>query len=139
MLVLGGLGASELVVEKENISNETNNKSTSERATHTVLGEYGTATWCGYCKYAHGALKELYAEGNLDFYYVSLVCDMNSIAYSHVVNDYNLYGYPTTWWDGGYKVDVGAGSIPGAKATYTTSINQCGARAVDAARRKRDP
>ena len=99
--------------------------------THTVLGEYGTATWCGYCKYAHGALKELYAEGDLDFYYVTLVCDMNSIAYSHAVNDYNLYGYPTLWWDGGYKVDVGAGSIPGAKATYTTAINQCGARAVE--------
>ena len=30
-------------------------------ATHTPLAEFGTATWCGYCKYAHAALKNVYA------------------------------------------------------------------------------
>jgi hypothetical protein len=99
-------------------------------ATHTPIAEYGTSTWCGYCKYAHGALKELYAEGELDFYYVTLVCDKNANAYSRAKDDFNLYGYPTVWWDGGYRVNVGAGSIPGAKSYYKTSINYCGNRGV---------
>ena len=98
--------------------------------THTALGEYATASWCGPCKFAHGALKELYAEGNLDFYYVSLVCDKNTVANARK-NEYNLYGYPTLWWDGGDEVDVGAGSIPGAKTAYTSSINTCSARTVE--------
>ena len=49
----------------------------STRSTHTVLGEYGTATWCGYCRYAHAALKNIYAGGQQDFYYVTFVNDMN--------------------------------------------------------------
>ena len=49
-----------------------------ERAfTHTVLGEFGTATWCGYCPYAHGALKQIYSEGYYPFYYVTMVGDKN--------------------------------------------------------------
>jgi hypothetical protein len=93
--------------------------------THTAFGEYGTATWCGYCKYAHGALKELYTEGQFDFYYVSLVCDKNQDAYWRAVEQFNLAGYPTVWWDGGYKVNVGAGSVPSAKSAYKSSINSC--------------
>jgi hypothetical protein len=134
-LILSGIGAAALTSDVNEFDSEPvdlkNTNSGSRDSTHTVFGTYGTATWCGYCKYAHGALKELYAEGALDFFYVSLVCDMNTIAYSHASNDYNLYGYPTLWWDGGYKVDVGAGSIPAAKSTYTSSINQAGARPVE--------
>ena len=99
-------------------------------ATHNVFGEYGTATWCSFCKYAHGALKELYAEGQMDFYYISLVDDKNSVA-AQMIDDYNIAGFPTVWWDGGYDVDVGAGSIPSAKSAYTTSINNCGTRDVN--------
>ena len=126
-LIFSGFGAGAFNIENEAINNE--NEQTGERATHTVLGEYGTATWCGYCNYAHGALKELYAEGQLDFYYVSLVCDKNSASQQRA-SQYNLYGYPTVWWDGGFDVDVGAGSVPAAKATYTTSINSASNRDV---------
>jgi hypothetical protein len=129
ILVLSGLGVGALVIEKESMS--SNETSSNERATHTPLAEYGTSTTCGFCKYAHGALKELYSEGQLDFYYITYVGNKNPTAYSHIKNYYNLYGYPTVWWDGGYKVNVGAGSVSGAKSTYTTSINQCGARAVE--------
>ena len=125
ILVLSGLGASATIIEEDIYENNS-----SERATHTALAEYGTATWCGYCKYAHGALKELYAEGQLDFYYVSLVCDMNTKAYDRAKGDFNLYGYPTVWWDGGYKVNIGAGSVPSAKSAYISSISSCGARSV---------
>lgn len=130
VLVFSGFGAAALQKTYENVEIKIIKENPIKRGTHTALGEYGTATWCGYCKYAHGALKELYAEGQLDFNYVALVCDKNSVAYSYAINHFNLYGYPTVWWDGGYKVNVGAGSVAGAKATYTTSINQCVARAV---------
>jgi len=102
----------------------------SRESTHNAFGEYGTATWCGFCKYAHGALKELYSEGQLDFYYVSLVDDKNTLAASRI-DEYNIYGFPTVWWDGGYKVNVGAGSIPSAKSAYTSSINYCVNRDVE--------
>jgi len=98
--------------------------------THTVFGEFGTATWCGYCKYAHGALIELYGEGQLDFFYVTMVADKNTNANTRC-GEYNLYGYPTLWWDGGYEVDVGAGSVESAKTAYTSSINTCGSRSVN--------
>ena len=97
---------------------------------HTVFGEYGTSTTCSYCKYAHGALKELYTEGELDFNYITLVCNKNSKAATRA-SEYNLYGYPTVWWDGGYKVNVGAGSVPSAKSAYTSSINNCLNREVE--------
>ena len=131
ILVLSGLGASAQILANNNEINDTNKENCNDRATHTVLGEFGTATWCGFCKYAHGALKELYAEQKLDFYYVSLVSDKNSKAYARAVSDYNVAGWPTVWWDGGYRVNVGAGSIPSAKSAYTSSINSCGARSVE--------
>ena len=131
ILVLSGLGASAQYLINDNSNIETNEENCNNRATHTVFGELGTATWCGFCKYAHGALKELYAEGQLDFHYVSLVADKNSKASGRVRNDYNIFGYPTVWWDGGYKVNVGAGSVPSAKSAYTSSINSCGVRSVD--------
>ncbi|MFH1998185.1 MAG: thioredoxin domain-containing protein [Planctomycetota bacterium] len=99
------------------------------KATHTSLTEDATATWCGYCKYAAAALKELYAEGNLDFYFVSLVDDKCTKAATRI-NQYNLYGFPTVFHDGGYKVNVGAGSTQSAKTAYTTSLTACGNRAV---------
>jgi hypothetical protein len=99
--------------------------------THTVLGEFGTATWCGYCKYGHTALKNLYADESQQFYYISMVGDKNNNAYNRIKNDYNLYGYPTVWWDGGYDVDVGAGSTEGAMSTYNSSINLCGSKSVN--------
>ena len=128
ILVLSGLGASAINVEKEN--NKNNNYTSGGKATHTPLAEFGTSTTCGFCKYAHGALMELYEEGQLDFYYVTLVCNKNSKAYARARNDFNLYGYPTVWWDGGYRVNIGAGSVSSAKSAYTSSINSCGARSV---------
>jgi hypothetical protein len=44
--------------------------------------------------------------------------------------DYNIYGYPTTYFDGGYKVVVGAGSVPSAKSAYINAINASGNRPV---------
>jgi len=108
----------------------TSNTAGFDVSTHTVFGELGTATWCGYCKYAHGALKEIWNDGLYDFYYVSMVDDKDTHASNRIRSNYNIYGFPTVWFDGGYKVTVGAGSIPSAKAAYINSINSCGSRIV---------
>jgi len=97
--------------------------------THKIFGEYGTATWCGYCKYAHGALKALKGGFWHDFYYVSLVDDKNTHAAARNTQ-MGITGYPTVWWDGKYRTNVGAGSIPSAMSTYNSSILACGARTV---------
>lgn len=98
-------------------------------ATHTVIGEYGTATWCGYCRYAHGALKGIYAADWYDMYFVSLVDDKNTHAAARI-DELVISGFPTVFWDGEYRTNVGAGSVQSAMAAYNTSIIACGARTV---------
>lgn len=124
-----GAGAINNKIQLNHIKNEGEITGSPDN-THTAFGEYATSTTCGYCKYAHGALKELYTEGEYDFNYITLVCNKNPKAASRA-SEYNLYGYPTVWWDGGYKVNVGAGSLPSAKSAYKTSINSCLNRAVE--------
>lgn len=134
VLILSGFGAVAVNSDEEKLNVEVIDYELSNNGrydfTHNVLGEYGTATWCGYCRYAHGALKELYAEGELDFHYVSLVSDKNSKA-SQRCGELGLTGYPTVFWDGKYRTNVGAGSVPAAKAAYTSSINSCGTRIAE--------
>jgi hypothetical protein len=134
ILILYGLEATALKSNGEEIYLETHTDETiltvSPEYSHTVLGEFGTTTWCGWCKYAHGALKNLYLGEWHPFFYVSMVADKNMHAANRIWNDYNCYGYPTMFWDGGHIVNGGAGSIPGAMATYNNSIIQCGNRTV---------
>jgi len=145
IFVLSGLGAVAMssddvkpVLETTNNEIEMNDVSPKDytdtnfdntRATHTVLGEQCTATWCSWCKYAHGALKALYKGGWHDFYYIGLVDDKNTHAADRI-DELGITGFPTVHWDGGYDTDVGSGSIPGAMATYNSSINSCGTRTV---------
>jgi hypothetical protein len=75
-------------------------------------------------------LKELYEEGDYDFYHVSLV-DNRCAHAAQRINQFNLYGFPTVYFDGGYKVNVGAGSVPSAKAAYKVSLVACESRPVD--------
>ncbi|RKY01405.1 MAG: hypothetical protein DRP55_04330 [Spirochaetes bacterium] len=96
--------------------------------THTVFVEYTTATWCPYCKYAHVALKDVYDGGEYPFYYVSLIIDKNSRAYSRAVDDYNIYYIPTVFFDGGYSVYVGADTS--TADIYRNLIEESGARGV---------
>ncbi len=100
------------------------NTSTSDYS-HTIFAEFCTATWCGYCRYAHGALKNIYAGGWHPFYYISLVDDENMNAEDRI-NEYGVSGFPTVFFDGGYESVVGAGSIESAQAAYNASIVDCG-------------
>jgi glutaredoxin len=107
-------------------ANETQN--TGNRAfTHTVFAEDGTATWCGYCHYARAALDTIYTSHDYPFFYVCLVADKDTHANSRTL-DYNIYGYPTVWFDGGANVQVGG--YTGNEADYRQAIQQVGARTV---------
>ncbi len=93
---------------------------------HTVLGEESTATWCGYCPSASYYLNQAYLMG-LDFYFVTLVADMNSYANGRI-NELGVSGYPTVDFDGGYRTVVGSQS---STTNYVNAINQCHARTVE--------
>jgi hypothetical protein len=67
----------------------------------------------------------------MDFVYVSLVDDKCTHAASRV-DEFNLYGFPTMYFDGGYQVRVGAYSDTTTQQSwYETAIIQSGNRAVN--------
>jgi len=133
VLLLSGFGAVAINNDIESLDSETIDVEISGNEkldfTHTVLAEYGTATWCGYCPYAHTALKNIYASGDYPFYYVSLVRDKNiPVCDPRLFNELNLYGYPTVWFDGGYRVNVGGSTSN--EAQFRSSISSSGSRDV---------
>ncbi len=132
IFVLSGLGAAALNSDiEESDSDIVDYKLTSSGSrdfTHTVLAEYMTATWCGYCKWAHGALKNIYASGDYPFYYVSFVTDKNPGVCNLRKAELNCPGYPDVYFDGGYRVEIGG--YTGSEADYRVTIPACGNRAV---------
>ncbi len=130
-LILSGIGAVAQIGDSNQIKEFTllEEDQQSLEFTHTVLAEYGTATWCGYCHYAHTALKNIYASGDFPFYYVSFVRDMNAgVVDPRLFTELNLYGYPTVYFDGG--ADVYVGGSTGNEAAYRSIIPTTGARDV---------
>ena len=95
--------------------------------THTVLAEEGTATWCPYCPDMANKLNTVYSSGEYPFYFVALVADKNQDAADRLSNDLNIYGYPTTFFDGGKWVLVGSGV---SESTYQSRIRSTGKRDV---------
>ena len=71
---------------------------------HTVFIEEATATWCAPCPQVAAILHDLYETKNYQFYYVSMVHDVNDKAKERLDTDYNNLGFPTVYIDGGYKV-----------------------------------
>ncbi len=98
---------------------------TRQSFTHSVLAEDLTATWCVYCPTASENLKSIYESGDYPFYFVCFIEDVNDDANSRCTDDYNLPGYPTVVFDGGYEEEVGGQSDD---ANYRAAIEACGAR-----------
>jgi len=99
--------------------------------THAMFAEDGTATWCQYCPMAGNALKSIYDEGLYPFYYISMVDDKNTHAATRCRTDYNIRGFPTVWFDGGYQVAVGSyPTLPQQVSWYKSMLDVCGARPV---------
>jgi hypothetical protein len=98
-----------------------------EQLVHTVFIEKATSTTCRYCPYVADKIHQLYTSGNYQFHYVNMVDDKNAIAKNRVENEYNNFGNPTTYIDGGYKV-LSGGLLP--LTDFITAINQAQSRIV---------
>ncbi|KYK32075.1 MAG: hypothetical protein AYK22_00510 [Thermoplasmatales archaeon SG8-52-3] len=81
-----------------------------ENFTHTVFIEEGTGTWCKNCPSAADSLYNLSKSSTIPFYYAAMVEDMNSAAQKRLEEDYNIFGYPTLYYDGGKEVLLGGGN-----------------------------
>lgn len=115
-------GTQEKVREIKNVSAETENNYTEDQEKiptqeeySPVLCEIGTATWCKYCPEMEKKIYEIYDSGKYPIYIVSLVYDKSKAAKNRLEKDYNIYGFPTLFIDGGRKVifgsDVGKSEI----------------------------
>jgi len=115
-----------------NISTKSNgNKPVGDMAySHTILGEYGTYMGCEPCKYAHRALKRVYAGEWHPFYYITFVYDKNTHAFQRIKNELGLIASPTVYFDGGYDKKVGGTNVETEMARYNASIIACGNRDV---------
>ncbi len=69
------------------------------------------------------ALYSIYESEDYPFYYVALVDNKSAVAANRLRNDYNLYGFPTAYFDGGKEVLLGG--IPD-EAPYRARIESCG-------------
>ncbi len=89
-------------------NNETddNNGNNSQNSSRFVFIELGTKIVCSECPKISAILNELYNSGDYPFYYVSLPQD-NPKALTRI-NDYNIWGYPTVYIDGGYATLIGS-------------------------------
>lgn len=99
----------------------------NETLIHTVFIEEATATWCTNCPNVANILYSLYEANKYNFYYVALINDTNPIAVERNWKDYNVFGYPTVFIDGGYKVIIG-GSKP--ESMYIDAISAAQGRPV---------
>ena len=93
---------------------------------HYVFVEEGTATWCHNCPDVANILHELYESGEYKFYYVSMIQDKNSKAKDRLEKEYNILGYPTCFFDGGYEVVVG----DNAKSVFEEKLSRASKRQV---------
>jgi hypothetical protein len=83
-----------------------------------VFIEEGSFTTCTYCPIVAEILYELYTSGDYNFYFVTLIRS-NEKAVDRLDNEYNIYGLPTVYVDGGYKVLLGGGH---EKSEYAQAI-----------------
>lgn len=101
--------------------------SPTKALTHTLFAELGTELPCSNCHLAREALHKVFTSNDYPFYYVSLV-DFENDAAAERIDAYNLAGYPTVWFDGGYRVEVGG--LPQNEQYYRQHLTSCGARVV---------
>jgi hypothetical protein len=97
----------------------------SSKGTHTVLGEYGTTTWCPHCPPVSGYLYSIYQSGSYDFYYISMIADVNTAA-SARCGELGISSIPDVYFDA-YTHILGN---QGSTGPYMSAINSCSNRAV---------
>lgn len=95
--------------------------------THTVFVEELTGSWCQYCPSAANTLNSIYDSQDYPFYFIALIEDKVQKANDRCTDDYNVGGYPTVHFDGGYESVVGGQSD---ESNYRDAIESCGNRVV---------
>ncbi len=101
------------------VDNSDDENDDDQNSIHYVFVEEGTETDCKNCPIVANILHELYESGKYNFYYVSLVNDRSPKAETRLSDDYDVYGFPTVFIDGGYKVIVGGNND---KSEYEQAI-----------------
>ncbi len=89
----------------ENNSNVDNESKKEIDFTHYVFVEAGTTVCCKACAQVHIDLDEYFESKRYPFYYVSFPIE-NQKAEDYLSN-YNILGYPTVYFDGGYEIIYG--------------------------------
>ena len=135
ILILGGIGAVALNVEKENNSltiNSEKQNGGSRDYTHTVFVEVATGQFCGPCSSWNTNIYNTYSSGQYDFEYVMMIAfgfgGWSDILFTQANIWRNLYGINAVPWsimDGNYQSIVG-----NAPSQLPTKLNTCGNRAV---------
>jgi hypothetical protein len=98
----------------------------NDEYSRNVFVEEGAFDTCLYCPMVAKMLYELYTSGDYDFYLVTLV-KKNEIASNRLDNEYNLFGLPTVFIDGGYKVIMGGSH---EKPVYAQAIREAESRDI---------
>ena len=97
--------------EEENRDNKDENNQNNNMINNIIqysFIEEGTAGSCVNCPEVAKVIHKLYEKEESRFYYISLIQDENKKAESRLLDEYNVYGYPTVYIDGGYEVILGA-------------------------------
>jgi hypothetical protein len=89
---------------------------------HIVLVEEATSTSCAACPAVADILYELYDPEDPSFYFISMVDDKASKAHNRLYDEYNVLGFPTVYFDGGYEVIMGGGH---EKSLFSQKISNC--------------
>jgi hypothetical protein len=75
--------------------------------THTVFIDEGSATWCTNCHNTAYALEYLFENRDYSFFYAAVITDVFISDANIRKTELNIDGYPTCFFDGGYKVLMG--------------------------------
>lgn len=106
-LIICGLVFSIIPVDNATAEGVREPRGTRQSFTHTVFVEELTATWCVHCPYVADALYNIYQSNEYEYYFVAMITDVNDDAGARA-NEYNIPGYPTTIFDGGFITEVGS-------------------------------
>ena len=101
------------------------NNTVNQNFTHSVLVEEGTGSWCVYCPDTRNALDAIYEAHLYPFFYVAMVEDKVLKVHNRLIDVLHLGGYPTCFFDGGYRIYVGGDPYP---TEYQNRIIASGAR-----------
>lgn len=102
------------------------NNTVSPEFSHTVFADIGTATYCPSCPGTNSNMYFVDEYFDLPFFYAAMVVDKETTAGTFMNNQYNLNWVPTSYFDGGQHVTVGAESY----AFIISHVEQAGAREV---------